>query len=417
MAFSFTESPSYLFTSESVTEGHPDKLCDQISDSVLDAILAHDPMARVACEVCVTTGLVVVMGEITTDTYIDIASIVRQTIRDAGYIDSSYGFDYQSCGVVISVHEQSHDISHGVTRSLEVREQDSNSDNDDIEALGAGDQGMMVGFACNETAELMPLPIALSHKLCRRMADVRKDGDLPYLRPDGKSQVTIEYEYGKPKRVHTVVLSSQHNPEVSQSVIERDLIEHVAKEIIPAELRDKDTKYIINPSGRFVTGGPVGDTGLTGRKILVDTYGGFARHGGGAFSGKDPTKVDRSAAYAARHVAKNVVSAGLADMCELQVSYAIGLAAPISISVETFDSGKVSDQKINELIAKHFDLRPGAIIRDLDLRRPIYKQTAAYGHFGRDDLTLPWERTDKAAVLRREAFVGEAGGSEATASS
>ncbi|MCH7653513.1 MAG: methionine adenosyltransferase [Chloroflexi bacterium] len=417
MAFSFTESPSYLFTSESVTEGHPDKLCDQISDSVLDAILAHDPMARVACEVCVTTGLVVVMGEITTDTYIDIASIVRQTIRDAGYIDSSYGFDYQSCGVVISVHEQSHDISHGVTRSLEVREQDSNSDNDDIEALGAGDQGMMVGFACNETAELMPLPIALSHKLCRRMADVRKDGDLPYLRPDGKSQVTIEYEYGKPKRVHTVVLSSQHNPEVSQSVIERDLIEHVAKEIIPAELRDKDTKYIINPSGRFVTGGPVGDTGLTGRKILVDTYGGFARHGGGAFSGKDPTKVDRSAAYAARYVAKNVVSAGLADMCELQVSYAIGLAAPISISVETFGSGKVPDQKINELIAKHFDLRPGAIIRDLDLRRPIYKQTAAYGHFGRDDLTLPWERTDKAAVLRREAFVGEAGGSEATASS
>ena len=417
MAFSFTESPSYLFTSESVTEGHPDKLCDQISDSVLDAILAHDPMARVACEVCVTTGLVVVMGEITTDTYIDIASIVRQTIRDAGYIDSSYGFDYQSCGVVISVHEQSHDISHGVTRSLEVRDQDSNSDNDDIEALGAGDQGMMVGFACNETAELMPLPIALSHKLCKRMADVRKDGDLPYLRPDGKSQVTIEYEYGKPKRVHTVVLSSQHNPEVSQSVIERDLIELVAKEVIPAELRDKDTKYIINPSGRFVTGGPVGDTGLTGRKILVDTYGGFARHGGGAFSGKDPTKVDRSAAYAARYVAKNVVSAGLADMCELQVSYAIGLAAPISISVETFDSGKVPDQKINELIAKHFDLRPGAIIRDLDLRRPIYKQTAAYGHFGRDDLTLPWERTDKAAVLRREAFVGEAGGSEATASS
>ena len=416
MAFSFTESPSYLFTSESVTEGHPDKLCDQISDSVLDAILAHDPMARVACEVCVTTGLVVVMGEITTDTYIDIASIVRQTIRDAGYVDSSYGFDYQSCGVAISVHEQSHDISHGVTRSLEVRDQDSNSNNDDIEALGAGDQGMMVGFACNETAELMPLPIALSHKLCRRMADVRKDGDLPYLRPDGKSQVTIEYEYGKPKRVHTVVLSSQHNPEVSQSVIERDLIEHVAKEIIPAELRDKDTKYIINPSGRFVTGGPVGDTGLTGRKILVDTYGGFARHGGGAFSGKDPTKVDRSAAYAARYVAKNVVAAGLADMCELQVSYAIGLAAPISISVETFDSGKVPDEKINELIAKHFDLRPGAIIRDLDLRRPIYKQTAAYGHFGRDDLTLPWERTDKAAALRREAFVGEAGSSEATAS-
>ena len=415
MAFSFTESPSYLFTSESVTEGHPDKLCDQISDAVLDAILSHDPMARVACEVCVTTGLVVVMGEITTETYIDIASIVRQTIKDAGYIDSSYGFDYQSCGIVISVHEQSHDISHGVTRSLEVRDNDSIGDNNDIESLGAGDQGMMVGFACNETAELMPLPISLSHRLCRRMAEVRKDGDLPYLRPDGKSQVTIEYEYGKPKRVHTVVLSSQHNPEVSLSVIERDLIENVAKEIIPAELRDKDTKYIINPSGRFVTGGPVGDTGLTGRKILVDTYGGFARHGGGAFSGKDPTKVDRSAAYAARYVAKNVVAAGLADMCELQVSYAIGRAEPISISVETFDSGKVSDQKINDLIDKHFDLRPGAIIRDLDLRRPIYKQTAAYGHFGRDDLTLPWERTDKAAVLRREAFVGEAGGGEATA--
>ncbi len=417
MAFSFTESPSYLFTSESVTEGHPDKLCDQISDAVLDAILSHDPMARVACEVCVTTGLVVVMGEITTETYIDISSIVRETIRDAGYIDSSYGFDYQSCGIAISVHEQSHDISHGVTRSLEVRDHDSTSNSYDIESLGAGDQGMMVGFACNETAELMPLPIALSHRLCRRMAEVRKDGDLPYLRPDGKSQVTIEYEYGKPKRVHTVVLSSQHNPEVSQSVIERDLIEHVVKEIIPVELRDRDTTYIINPSGRFVTGGPVGDTGLTGRKILVDTYGGFARHGGGAFSGKDPTKVDRSAAYAARYVAKNVVAAGLADMCELQVSYAIGLAAPISVSVETFDSGKVSDQKINELIDKHFDLRPGAIIRDLDLRRPIYKQTAAYGHFGRDDLTLPWERTDRAAVLRREAFVGEAGGSEATASS
>ena len=417
MAFSFTESPSYLFTSESVTEGHPDKLCDQISDAVLDAILEHDPMARVACETCVTTGLVVVMGEITTDTYIDIASIVRQTIRDAGYIDSSFGFDYQSCGIAISVHEQSHDISHGVTRSLEVRDNETTSESYDIDSLGAGDQGMMVGFASNETAELMPLPIALSHRLCRRMAEVRKDGDLPYLRPDGKSQVTIEYEYGKPKRVHTVVLSSQHNPEVSQSVIERDLIEHVAKEIIPEELRDQNTKYIINPSGRFVTGGPVGDTGLTGRKILVDTYGGFARHGGGAFSGKDPTKVDRSAAYAARYVAKNVVAAGLADMCELQVSYAIGQSSPISISVETFDSGKVSDQKINELISKHFDLRPGAIIRDLDLRRPIYKQTAAYGHFGREDLTLPWERTDKAADLRREAFVEEAGGSEATASS
>lgn len=406
MAFSFTDSASYLFTSESVTEGHPDKLCDQISDAILDAIIAHDPMARVACEVCVTTGLVVVMGEITTDTYIDVASLVRHTIRDAGYIDSTYGFDHQSCGIALSIHEQSHDISRGVTQSLEVRDQEHN--NREVESLGAGDQGMMVGFACTETPELMPLPISLSHKLCQRLAQLRKEGELPYLRPDGKSQVTVEYEYGVPKRVHTVVLSTQHNPEVSQSVIERDLIEEVAKHVIPEELRDRETKYVINPSGRFVIGGPVGDTGLTGRKILVDTYGGMARHGGGAFSGKDPTKVDRSAAYAARWVTKNLVSAGVADRLEIQISYAIGIAAPTSISIESFGTAKVSDEVIMDLISKHFDLRPGAIIRDLDLRRPIYKQTAAYGHFGRPELNLPWENTDKAAAIRRDAFVGEA---------
>ncbi len=407
MSFSFTDSPSYLFTSESVTEGHPDKLCDQISDAVLDAILARDPMARVACEVCCTTGLVVVMGEITTDTYVDIPMLVRHTIRDAGYIDSTYGFDHQSCGIAVSIHEQSHDIAHGVTRSLEVRGQDENDY--EVETLGAGDQGMMVGYACNETPELMPLPVALSHKLCLRLSEVRKEGVLPYLRPDGKSQVTVEYAYGKPKRIHTVLISAQHNPEISHSVLERDLIKEVVRDVIPAELLDRSTRFVINPSGRFVIGGPVGDTGLTGRKILVDTYGGMARHGGGAFSGKDPTKVDRSAAYAARYVAKNVVAAGLADRLEIQVSYAIGVATPISISIETFGTGNVSDEKIVELINKHFDLRPGAIIRDLDLRRPIYKQTAAYGHFGRADISLPWERTDRAAALRRDAFIGEAG--------
>ena len=406
MTFSFNDSPSYLFTSESVTEGHPDKLCDQISDAVLDSIIAHDPVARVACEACVTTGLVLVMGEITTDTYVDIPDLVRRTIREAGYTDSSFGFDYQSCGVAVSIHGQSHDISRGVTRSLEVRDQDDN--NHETESLGAGDQGMMVGYACTDTPEFMPLPIALAHRICRRMAEVRKEGYLPYLRPDGKSQVTVEYSYGAPSRVHTVIMSSQHNPEVSQDVITRDLIEDVAKEVIPPELRDRETRYEVNPSGRFVIGGPVGDTGLTGRKILVDTYGSFARHGGGAFSGKDPTKVDRSAAYAARYVAKNVVAAGLADRLELQVSYAIGVATPISLSVETFGTNKTSDETIVSLISKHFDLRPGAIIRDLNLRRPIYKQTATYGHFGRDDLDLPWEQTDKAAVLRREAFVGEA---------
>ena len=410
MPYSFTDSPSYLFTSESVTEGHPDKLCDQMSDAILDAFLTVDPTARVACEVCVTTGLVVVMGELrTVAEYVDIPAIARQTIRDAGYMDSSYGFDYQSCGVIVSVHEQSHDIARGVDVAIDVRDGEGNGNNGEtVESLGAGDQGMMVGFACTETADLMPLPISLAHGICRRLTEVRADGHLPYLRPDGKSQVTVEYEYGLPKRVHTVLISSQHNPEVGQAVLERDLVEDVAKEVIPRELLDKDTRYVVNPSGRFVIGGPVGDTGLTGRKILVDTYGGFARHGGGAFSGKDPTKVDRSAAYAARYVAKNLVAAGLADRLELQVSYAIAMAEPISISVETFGTSKVPDQTIVDLISKHFDLRPGAIIRDLDLRRPIYKQTAAYGHFGRDDLDLPWESTDKAATLRREAFVGKA---------
>ena len=401
MSHTFTDSASYLFTSESVTEGHPDKLCDQISDAVLDAIIADDPRARVACEVCTTTGLVVVMGEITTNTYVDIATIVRNTIRDAGYIDSRYGFDYQSCGVTISVHEQSPDIMHGVDRAIEVR--DEQGDYDDLEAVGAGDQGMMVGFACNETPELMPLPISLSHKLCQRMAELRRDKTLPYLRPDGKSQVTVEYEYGVPKRVHTVIMSTQHSEDVEQEVIARDLIEHAAKAIIPENLLDDDTQYWINPSGRFVTGGPVGDTGLTGRKILVDTYGGFARHGGGAFSGKDPTKVDRSAAYAARYVAKNCIAAGFADRMEVIVSYAIGKREPTSISIETFGSGKIADEKIEALIAENFDLTPGGIIRDLQLRRPIYKQTATYGHFGRDDLDLPWERTDKADKLRKAA--------------
>ena len=403
MPHSFMDSPSYLFTSESVTEGHPDKLCDQISDAVLDAILAKDPSARVACETCATTGLVLVMGEITTNTYVDIASIVRNTIRDAGYQDSSYGFDYQSCGVAISVHEQSADISQGVSQSLETRNKASDTYGD-VDSLGAGDQGMMVGYACNETPELMPLPIALSHRLCQRMARARRDREFDWIRPDGKSQVTVEYECGKPKRVHTVLMSSQHSESVSQKVIARDL-ETIAREVIPAELVDDDTIWWINPSGRFVIGGPVGDSGLTGRKIIVDTYGGMARHGGGAFSGKDPTKVDRSASYAARWVAKNVVAAGLADRVEVLLSYAIGIAQPTSVSAETFGTNAISDEKINELIDKHFDLRPGAIIRDLDLRRPIYKKTAAYGHFGRPEEEFPWERTDKADALRKDAGI------------
>ena len=404
MTSSFANSPSYLFTSESVTEGHPDKLCDQISDAVLDAFLAGDPRARVACETATTTGLVVVMGEISSSNEgVDVRGVVREAIRDAGYTEPEYGFDYRSCAVMVSLDEQSPDIASGVSKSLEVRDQEE-IDEEEVESLGAGDQGMMIGYATNETEELMPLPIMLAHKLTRRMSEVRREGLIPYLRPDGKSQVTVEYELGKPKRVATVVMSSQHDAETPQSVIQNDLVEHVAHEVIPSSLRDGDTQYHVNPSGRFVTGGPVGDAGLTGRKIIVDTYGGFARHGGGAFSGKDPTKVDRSAAYAARWVAKNLVAAGLADRLEIQLAYAIGVARPMSISVETFGSGHVSDAEIVGLVERHFDLRPGAIIRDLGLRRPIYKQTATYGHFGRDDLDLPWEQTDKAEAIRAEAL-------------
>ena len=392
MAPSFLESSSYLFTSESVTEGHPDKLCDQISDGILDVILSQDPLARVACEVTTTTGLVVVMGEITTTGYVDIAQVTRDTLQEVGYTNADFGIDSKTCGVMVSVQEQSPDISVAVTNSLETRGESSSQEK---ETTGAGDQGMMVGFACDETPELMPLPISLAHKLAQQLSIVRKTGQLEYLRPDGKSQVTIEYAYGKPKRVHTVVLSTQHGPEVTISELTADLHKAVIEKVIPPNLIDNETKFFINPSGRFVIGGPHADTGLTGRKILVDTYGGAARHGGGAFSGKDPTKVDRSAAYAARWVAKNIV----------QISYAIGVASPISISIETFDTGKVSDEIILDLINKHFDLRPDAIMNELDLRRPIYKQTAAYGHFGRNDLNLPWEQTDKAALLRAEAGI------------
>ena len=405
MGISLMDSSSYLFTSESVTEGHPDKLCDLVSDAILDALLAKDPKARVACEAITTTGLIVVMGEITTDTYVDIPGVVRETVKGVGYTDPHYGFDYEACGVTVSVKEQSQDISTAVGRSLESREEKKFNDNDEEETLGAGDQGMMVGFACTETPEFMPLPIILAHKLCQRLASVRKEGILPYLRPDGKAQVTVEYSHGVPNRVHTVIVSAQHDPEVSPETLERDMMEWVIGEVIPKSLRDRNTRYLINPSGRFVIGGPVGDTGLTGRKILVDTYGGSARHGGGAFSGKDPTKVDRSGAYAARYVAKNVVAAGLAERVEVQISYAIGVAHPISISVETFGTGKVSDETIAQLIERYFDLRPGAIIKEMNLRRPIYKQTAAYGHFGREDLDLPWERTDKAATLRAAANI------------
>lgn len=402
MAPSFLESSSYLFTSESVTEGHPDKLCDQISDGILDVILSQDPLARVACEVTTTTGLVVVMGEITTTSYVDIAQIARTTLQEVGYINADFGIDSKTCGVMVSVQEQSPDISVAVTNSLETR---GESNSQEEETTGAGDQGMMVGFACDETPELMPLPISLAHKLAQQLSIVRKTGQLGYLRPDGKSQVTIEYAYGKPKRVHTVVLSTQHAPEVTISELTADLHKAVIEKVIPSNLIDKETKFFINPSGRFVIGGPHADTGLTGRKILVDTYGGAARHGGGAFSGKDPTKVDRSAAYAARWVAKNVVAAQLAERVEVQISYAIGVASPISVSIETFDTGKVSDEIILDLINKHFDLRPDAIINKLDLRRPIYKQTAAYGHFGRNDLDLPWEQTDKAELLKAEAGI------------
>ena len=400
MPLLFNESPKYLLTSESVTEGHPDKLCDQISDGILDAVMGADPMGRVACETATTNGLVVVMGEITTDAYVDVPTIVRETLRNAGYTNSEYGIDAKSCGVSVSIQEQSSDISAGVTEALEVR---GAASGEDMDSTGAGDQGMMVGFACNETPELMPLTVSLSHRLVHQLALVRKEGILPYLRPDGKSQVTVEYKHGVPVRVDTVVISAQHAPDVSNERIEQDIKEHVINKIVPAELLDDNTKYLINPSGRFVIGGPAGDTGLTGRKILVDTYGGIARHGGGAFSGKDPTKVDRSGAYAARYVAKNLVAAGLADRAELIVSYAIGVAHPISVSVETFDTNHVDNQKIHDLVMKHFDLRPAAIIRNLNLRRPIYQQTAAYGHFGREDVNLPWEQTDKADILRKEA--------------
>ena len=403
MGLLFLESPSYLLTSESVTEGHPDKLCDQISDAVLDSVMRNDPMGRVACESCVTNGLVVVMGEISTQSYVDVAGIVRDTLRQAGYVKSDYGIDAKSCGVAVAIQEQSADISAGVSKALEVRAARTAPKQEDLDTIGAGDQGMMVGFACNETPELMPLTVTLSHKLVQQLALVRKKGILKYLRPDGKSQVTVEYRYGVPHRVHTVVVSAQHEPDVTQEQLAQDIKREVIQKIIPAKYLDAQTRYFINPSGRFVIGGPAGDTGLTGRKILVDTYGGAARHGGGAFSGKDPTKVDRSGAYAARYVAKNLVAAGLADRAEVIVSYAIGMAHPISVSVEPFHTNHVDNEIIEKLIAKHFDLRPAAIIRDLDLRRPIYKQVAAYGHFGRDDLDLPWERTDKADILRKEA--------------
>ena len=402
MTLLFHESPKYLLTSESVTEGHPDKLCDQISDGVLDAVLRNDPMGRVACEAGVTNGLVIVMGEITTSSYVDVPKIVRDTLRNAGYTNSDYGIDAKSCGVTVSIQEQSSDISAGVTTALESRP-GREAPADDFDATGAGDQGMMVGFACNETPELMPLTVSLSHKLAKQLSIVRKEGVLPYLRPDGKSQVTVEYRHGVPHRVDTVVISAQHDPEVSNEQLEKEITEEVIKKIIPAELLDDDTKIYINPSGRFVIGGPAGDTGLTGRKILVDTYGGIARHGGGAFSGKDPTKVDRSAAYAARYVAKNIVAAGLAERAEVLVAYAIGVATPISVAVETFGTNKIGSDKIHELVDKHFDLRPAAIIRDLNLRRPIYQPTAAYGHFGREELNLSWEQTDKAEALRRDA--------------
>ena len=388
-----------LFTSESVTEGHPDKICDQISDAVLDALMEQDPMSRVACETSITTGLVLVMGEITTKAYVDIQKIVRETIREIGYDRAKYGFDCDTCGVITAIDEQSADIAMGVDKALEAKEHLMSDD--DIEAIGAGDQGMMFGFATNETPEYMPYPIALAHKLARKLTEVRKNGTLPYLRPDGKTQVTVEYdENGKAKRLDAVVLSTQHGEDVSQEQIHEDIKKYVFDTVLPADMVDEDTKFFINPTGRFVIGGPNGDSGLTGRKIIVDTYGGYARHGGGAFSGKDCTKVDRSAAYAARYVAKNIVAAGLADKCEIQLSYAIGVARPTSIMVDTFGTGKVSDEKLVEIIREHFDLRPAGIIKMLDLRRPIYKQTAAYGHFGRTDLDLPWERLDKVDMLK-----------------
>ncbi len=391
-----------LFTSESVTEGHPDKMCDQISDAILDAILEEDPNARVACETTITTGLVLIAGEITTSTYVDIPKVVRETVKEIGYTRAKYGFDWETSAVLTAIDEQSPDIAAGVDEALESRE--GSMTDDELEAIGAGDQGLMFGYACDETPELMPLPISLSHKLSRRLAQVRKDETLTYLRPDGKTQVTVEYdENNVPARIDTIVISTQHHPEITLDQIQRDIKEFVINPVVPANLIDENTKYFINPTGRFVIGGPQGDAGLTGRKIIVDTYGGYARHGGGAFSGKDPTKVDRSASYAARYVAKNIVAAGLAERCEVQLAYAIGVAQPVSISIDTFGTGNVSESKLVELVRGLFDLRPAGIIKMLDLRRPIYKATAAYGHFGRTDVDLPWEQTDKADALREQA--------------
>ncbi len=389
-----------LFTSESVTEGHPDKICDAISDAILDALMAKDPMSRVACETCCTTGIVMVMGEITTKAYVDIQKLVRDTVAEIGYTRAKYGFDANTCGVVVALDEQSSDIAMGVDKALEARE--NQMSDEQLEAIGAGDQGMMFGYATNETPELMPYPIALAHKLARKLTEVRKNGTLNYLRPDGKTQVTVEYdEAGKPVRLDAVVLSTQHSEDVTQAQIHEDIKKYVFDPVLPGNMVDENTKFFINPTGRFVIGGPHGDSGLTGRKIIVDTYGGYARHGGGAFSGKDCTKVDRSAAYAARYVAKNIVAAGLADKCEIQLSYAIGVAQPTSVMINTFGTGKLSDEKLVEIVRENFDLRPAGIIKMLDLRRPIYKQTAAYGHFGRDDLDLSWERTDKAETLKK----------------
>ncbi len=401
MTSTFITSPKFYFTSESVTEGHPDKICDQISDAVLDAIIAEDPDARVACESAVTTGLVLVMGEITTSTYVDFNALVRDVVLDIGYTRAKFGFDGETCGVLASIKEQSADIALGVDKALEAKMGEITEEA--IEAIGAGDQGMMVGFSCPETPELMPMPIMLAHKLCRRLSYVRKEEILPYLRPDGKSQVTVEYEHGQPKRVDTIVIAAQHSPDVEQKKIREDVINRVIKYVVPNGMLDEKTKIYVNPTGRFVTGGPKGDAGLTGRKIIVDTYGGMASHGGGCFSGKDPTKVDRSGAYYARYVAKNVVAAGLADRVELQVSYAIGVARPLSLAIETFGTNKVPDETIVALIDKHFDFRPAAIIRELNLRRPIFRAVSAYGHFGREDLNVPWECTDKAEALRQEA--------------
>ena len=404
MAFSFIDSKSYLYTSESVTEGHPDKLCDQVSDSILDAIYEQDPLARVACETATTTNLVVVIGEITTSATVNYEEIARKTLKSIGYNNPNTGIDWQTCDVIVKIHEQSPNINAAVSTALEHRNTSSIIADAEVDATGAGDQGMMVGFACNETPELMPMTMSLSHQLTQRLTYVRKNNIIPYLGPDGKSQVTIEYEFGKPKKVHTIIISTQHEENTSIETISSDITKHVITPVIPTNLFDKSTRVLINPSGKFVIGGPHGDAGLTGRKILVDTYGGVARHGGGAFSGKDPTKVDRSAAYAARYVAKNIVAADIADRCEVQVSYAIGVSSPISISVETFGTGHIPDNKIVELVNKHFDLRPGAIIRDLKLRQPIYQKTAAYGHFGRLDIEFPWERTDKSEILKQEAF-------------